>query len=86
MDSIASFSISVADGTLKRLPLISAHGSFPRHFSLNRAGNLMAVGLQNSGNLVILRRNTHSGLFDETVAGIKFAPGIDIPVCVVWDD
>jgi hypothetical protein len=46
----------------------------------------MAVGLQNSGNLVILRKSSTSGLFDEKVAGIQFSPGIDIPVCVVWDE
>jgi 6-phosphogluconolactonase (cycloisomerase 2 family) len=65
---------------------VPAYGSFPRHFALNRAGNLMAVGLQNSGNLVILQKNSSSGLFDKNVASIKFAPGIDLPVCVVWDE
>jgi len=86
IDSLVSFSISTADGSLKKLPLVSAHGSFPRHFALNRAGNLIAVGLQNSGNLVILRKSPSSGLFDDKVASIQFAPGIDIPVCVVWDE
>jgi 6-phosphogluconolactonase (cycloisomerase 2 family) len=81
-----TFSISPADGTLTKLPLVSAYGSFPRQFALNRAGNLLAVGLQNSGDLVVLRRNGSSGLFEEEVASIKFGVDIDIPVCVVWDE
>jgi len=53
---------------------------------LNQAGNLLAMGLQNSGTLVVLRKNVSSGLFDEEVANFKFAKGADIPVCVVWDE
>jgi len=85
-DSLVSFSISLTNGSLKKLPLVSAHGSFPRQFALNRAGNLLAVGLQNSGNLVVLRKNLSSGLFDEEVASIEFSNGINIPVCIVWDE
>jgi 6-phosphogluconolactonase (cycloisomerase 2 family) len=85
-DSLVHYSISHVDGTLTKKPLVSAHGSFPRHFSINKAGSLMAVASQQSGNLVILRRNASTRLFDEEVARIEFAIGINIPVCVVWDE
>lgn len=46
----------------------------------------MAVPSQLSGSMVILRKNSATALFDEEVASIKFAVGIDAPVCVVWDE
>jgi 6-phosphogluconolactonase (cycloisomerase 2 family) len=86
VDSLATFSISHKDGTLTKLPLISAHGSFPRSFAMNKAGTLLATGLQLSGSLVVLEKNKTSGLFDKEVASIKFDKGADLPVCVVWDE
>lgn len=86
IDSLATFSISPKDGTLTKLPLISAYGSFPRSFSMNKAGTLMAVGHQLGGSLVILEKNKSSGLFDNRVASIKFDKGADQPNCVVWDE
>lgn len=86
IDSLATFSISPKDGTLTKLPLVSAYGSFPRGFSMNKAGNLIAVGLQLSGTLVILEKNTSSGLFDKKVASIAFDDGADLPNSVVWDE
>ncbi|KAE9980109.1 hypothetical protein EG328_000474 [Venturia inaequalis] len=86
IDSLATFSISPKDGTLTKLPLVSAYGSFPRSFSMNKAGTLMAVGHQLGGSLVILERNKSSGLFDNRVASIKFDKGADQPTCVVWDE
>jgi 6-phosphogluconolactonase (cycloisomerase 2 family) len=86
IDSLATFSISKADGTLTKLPLISAHGSFPRSYAFNKAGTLLAMGLQLSGSLVVLGKNKSNGLFDLEVASINFAKGADLPVCVVWDE
>lgn len=85
-DSLATFSISPKDGSLTKFPLISAYGSYPRSFSMNKAGTLMAVGLQMSGSLVILEHNKSTGLFDNKVADIKFVDGADQPNCVVWDE
>jgi len=85
-DSLATFSISKTDGTLTKLPLISAHGSFPRSYAINKAGTLLAMGLQLSGSLVILEKNKTSGLFDQEVASISFGRGANLPVCVVWDE
>ena len=85
-DSIASFAISKEDGTLTKKGLVSAHGSFPRQFALNRAGDLLAVGLQNTGSVVILKKDATSQLFTEKVASIQLPKGLDIPVCIVWDE
>jgi len=85
-DSLASYKISLTDGTLMKQPLVPAYGAFPRHFALNKAGTLFAVGLQNSGNVVVLKRNGTSELFDKEVASINLAIGINFPVCVVWDE
>jgi len=85
IDSIVSYKISLSDGTLTEQPLVPAYGAFPRQFAINNAGTLLAMGLQNSGNLVILGRNWTSGLWDHEVANIEFAEGINMPVCVVWD-
>lgn len=86
VDSIASFQLSPDDGSLKKLPAVSAQGSFPRHFALNKGGDLLAVGLQNSGIVAVLRKSKQSGLFEEKVASINFPAGINAPVCIVWDE
>lgn len=46
----------------------------------------MAVGLQQSGTLVVLEKNKSSGLFDNKVASIQFDDGSNSPTCVVWDE
>ena len=66
--------------------LVSAYGSFPRQFALNRAGDLLAVGLQNTGNVVILKKDPNTNLFTKKVASIQLPMGLDIPVCIAWDE
>lgn len=83
-DSMSSFAISPSDGTLSFRQLFPAGGSYPRQFSLNRAGNLVAVGLQETGSVTILERDTCSGTFVKEVASINIAGGQ--VVCVVWDE
>lgn len=83
-DSISSFAISPEDGTLSFRQLFPAGGSYPRHFSLNRAGNLVAVGLQETGSVAILQRDVGSGTFVKEVASIDITGGQ--VVCVVWDE
>jgi 6-phosphogluconolactonase (cycloisomerase 2 family) len=85
-DSVVSYKISLADGTLTEQPLVPAYGAFPRQFTINKAGTLLAMGLQNSGNMVVLKRNWTSGLFDQEVANFQFEDGANMPVCIVWDE
>ena len=83
-DSMSTFAISPGDGTLSFRQLFPAGGSYPRQFALNRAGNLVAVGLQQTGSVTILERDTSSGTFVKEVASIDIAGGE--VVCVVWDE
>ena len=73
-DSLASYVIN-KDGTLsgKQLtPVKTAEGAYPRHFSLNKAGNVVAVGLQYANETLILERNVTSGeIIQEPVARLQ---------------
>jgi len=81
-DAMATFKISPADGTLMFDALSPAGGSFPRTFSLNKAGSLAAVGLQNSGRVVIYHRCTETGRLGEKVlADFEGLGGVS---SVVW--
>ncbi|KAL8719192.1 MAG: hypothetical protein Q9225_003771 [Loekoesia sp. 1 TL-2023] len=83
-DTLASFTILKSGGKgLQFRGLSPAGGSFPRHFSLNRDGSLIAVGLQNSGRLVILDRCTHTGKIGSVVADFE---GLGQVTSVVWDE
>ena len=83
-DSISSFSISKANGTLTFIEIFPAGGSFARQFALNKAGNLVAVALQETGSVAILERDVASGVFTKQVA--KIAIGGGQTVCIVWDE
>lgn len=58
------------DGSLVWHQAWPAGGSFPRHFSMNAIGNLVAVGMQYDQNVAILQRDTSTGLIGEPVARI----------------
>ena len=81
---MSAFSISPVDGALTFLQLFPAGGSFPRQFALNRAGNLVAVGLQHTGTVSILERDVASGVFEKEVGRISIGGG-DVD-CIVWDE
>ena len=78
------FSISPKDGTLSFLEVFPAGGSYARQFALNKGGNLVAVGLQQTGSISILERDLTSGVFEREVA--RLAIGGGQVVCVVWDE
>ena len=81
-DSLSIFCL-LPEGAFKFLELYPAGGSFPRHFSVNKAGDLVAVGLQMSGKVVILRRDAERGKILEPVAEVD---GLGEVTCVVWDE
>jgi len=83
-DSMATWSIEPKhEGALDFLELFPAGGSYPRQFSINKGGNLVAVGLQNNGTVVILERNAETGAFVQQVAQLEVGGPI---TCVVWDE
>ncbi|MCJ1300825.1 hypothetical protein MMC08_003624 [Hypocenomyce scalaris] len=80
-DSISTFALS-SDGMLHFSGLSPAGGLFPRQFSPNRAGNLVAVGLQLSGKVAIIARNVETGKMGEIEAEVE---GLGEVTCVIWD-
>lgn len=86
-DSLASFIVPANSATGKDLGfqrLSPAGGSYPRHFSVNKKGDLVAVGLQNSGRVVIYERCVKTGMVrDKPVADIE---GLGAVTNVVWDE
>jgi len=81
-DTLATFKISPADGTIMFEALSPAGGSFPRMFSLNKEGSLAAVGLQNSGRVVVYHRCRETGkLGDKVLADFEGLGGVS---SVVW--
>lgn len=82
-DSLATFQLSPSDGTLAFYQLWPAGGSFPRTYTMNAVGNLVAVGLQNSAEVVVLARDVQSGLIGEPVARIAIPGNV---TSVVWNE
>jgi 6-phosphogluconolactonase (cycloisomerase 2 family) len=72
-DSIVTFQPQ-ADGKLKFVQIAPSGGKFPRHFSLNKDGSLVAVGNQISYTVDIYERNIKSGHI-----GNRLASAFDLP-------
>ncbi|KAK4987434.1 hypothetical protein LTR28_001862, partial [Elasticomyces elasticus] len=81
-DSLATFALN-CDGSLAFRQLWPAGGSYPRHFSMNSHGDLVAVGLQQSSSVVVLARDVATGLIGNAVAEVEVEGQV---TCVVWDE
>ncbi|KAF2433052.1 extracellular aldonolactonase [Tothia fuscella] len=81
-DSLATYAIN-DNGTLSFKQIWPAGGLFPRHFSFNKVGDLVAVALQHSERVVILERDVKSGLIGIAVADEHVSGNA---TCVVWDE
>ncbi|KAK8202028.1 hypothetical protein M8818_005553 [Zalaria obscura] len=81
-DSLSTFALN-ANGSLTFHQLWPAGGSFPRQFSLNRYGDLIAVGLQESSEVVVMARDVATGLVGMPVARVEIEGMV---TSVVWDD
>ncbi|KOS17740.1 Uncharacterized protein ESCO_002963 [Escovopsis weberi] len=82
-DPIINFSIDAETGHLTRIQTVSAGGKFPRHFSINKAGTLVAVGLQLDSRVAVIARDPKSGLLGDFVAYANVAGEI---TCAVFDE
>jgi 6-phosphogluconolactonase (cycloisomerase 2 family) len=58
-------------------------GSFPRQFSINNKGDLVAVGLQMDGRVVVIQRNVDDGTLGDFVASVDVAGQV---TSVIWDE
>jgi len=82
-DTMAEFSIGV-DGVVAFGELTPAGGAFPRHFSENKEGSLVAVGLQNSGRVVIYEKCKITGKMGKDV--LADFGGLGGVTNVVWGE
>jgi 6-phosphogluconolactonase (cycloisomerase 2 family) len=71
LDSIAHFNIDPSTGEFSFNRITSAFGSYPRTFVVNKAGNYVAIGNQNSGTVVIVKRDPATGELGDRVASIS---------------
>lgn len=81
-DSLAVFR-PLRNGTLSFEGLSPAGGSYPRQFSFNRNGDMIAVGLQNSGRVVVIDRDVNTGKLGPALA---FTTNGGLVTSVVFDD
>ena len=81
-DSLAAFSLS-SNGEFDFQQLSPAGGSFPRDFTINKAGDLVAVGLQYSNEVAIFTRSTANGSLQKVVARAFVPQNV---TCIVWDE
>lgn len=74
-DSVVTFKPS-SDGKLSFIQLKASGGKFPRHFSLNKDGSMIAIANQNSLNVDVYARNIETGVIGDRVASAaNLGPG-----------
>ena len=77
-NNIAIFSIDQSTGKLSAAGYQSTMGEIPRNFCIDPSGNFLLAANQESGNVVIFRRNKQSGMLTPTGEELK----IPKPVCL----
>jgi 6-phosphogluconolactonase (cycloisomerase 2 family) len=82
-DTLQSWSIDNATGELTLKQIAPSGGAFPRQFSINKAGNMVAVGLQMDGRVVVIERNVEDGTLGDFLASIDIAGQV---TSVIWDE
>lgn len=55
----------------------------PRHFKLNKAGDLVAVSLQDTHRVAIIERDVKTGLLGDFVAHVDT---VGQAVVTIWDE
>jgi 6-phosphogluconolactonase (cycloisomerase 2 family) len=83
-DPLITFLINPDSGELTYQSTSPAGGLTPRHFSLNKAGDRVAVGLQGSGRVAVFKRDVVTGIVgDEPVAWVE---GLGEVSAIVFDE
>lgn len=70
-DSLATYSIDPTTGTVTWVEATSAHAFYPRSFSVNKAGAMVAVGGQTSSSVAIVARDTITGNLGSSIASLQ---------------
>lgn len=86
-DTLSTFAIK-EDGTLELVQLAPSGGWSPRQFSINKAGDLIAVGHQNNRTVVIWKRDLESGKIVPEAEGGKVGVVTltGAVVATIWDE
>jgi 6-phosphogluconolactonase len=79
-DSIVLFAVNRDDGTLTYFEDLSTTGKTPRHFGLHPAGDLMAIGHQDSDTIQLCQIDGANGRLKPVGEAVE-AP---MPVCIVF--
>lgn len=82
-DTLQTWAINEDTGKLTFKQLSPSGGFYPRQFSVNKNGTLAAVGLQSDSRVVIVSRDTKTGLYGDFVASIDLPGEI---TSVIWDE
>jgi len=69
-DTLINYSIDHSTGALTMIQKFPAGGSYPRDFSVSKAGDLVLVGLQYSSSAVLIERNVKTGMMEGFVGEI----------------
>ncbi|KAL0769424.1 hypothetical protein CaCOL14_008732 [Colletotrichum acutatum] len=70
-DSLNTFTIDAKTGGLTLLQKFPAGGRIPRQFSVSKAGDLVAVGLQSDSRVVVISRDAALGKLGEILTSAK---------------
>lgn len=65
------YAINQQKGTLKQIGQESSRGRHPRNFMIDPTGKFLLVANQNSGNIVVFKRNQKTGLLTATGMEVK---------------
>ena len=87
-DSLLTFALAPQPGSPRLISATAAGGSFPRHFSLNAAGDRVAVAVQTNGWVGVFERDVRTGEMGRLLAvrdGLGNGENTGGVVCVLWD-
>ena len=77
-NNLAIFSIDVATGKLTSIGYQSIAGQQPRNFIIDPSGKYLLVANQKTNNIVVFKRDLHTGLLQTTLQQIE----VPNPVCL----
>ena len=81
-DSLAVYSLD-GSGQFTFSDLYSSHGSYPRTFVINNAGDMAVVGNQNSQTVVVLGRDPNTGALSTLLGSVELGGQVS---SVIWDE
>lgn len=82
-DALMTFAIDHTTGNLALVQEFPSGGIYPRHFSINKAGTLVAVGNQLDGRVVIIDRDVSSGKLGSIIADLDIQGE---PSCIIFNE